>query len=368
MASEQQISHRTQYEFSNPLSLSSTESETLTDKAVPNNEERMTESTEFNKKLEWYRDVIATFPQAKGWFPNAPLIGYGGHWLIKPLLVGCLYAQEFFKARPVDIFVCSSPKAGTTWLKSLTFAIANRSRFDYSSNPLLKRNPHELVPFIEIEFAFFPQVDVLNDKGNTLFATHLPHGLLPESISKSGCKMVYIWRDPKDTFISMWTFFQKQNFGHGPLNSLEECFDMFCRGFSGCGPYLDHVMSYWKAYQENPDQILLLKYETMRADPLPYVRRLAEFMGYGFTPEEENEGVVEEVMNLCSFETLKNLEANKGEKHREDVPISAYPNSAYFRKGKVGDWQNYLTPEMAARIDGLMEEKFKGTGLLEHGI
>ena len=28
---------------------------------------------------------------------------------------------------------------------------------------------------------------------------------------------------------------------------------------------------------------------------------------------------------------------------------------------------NYLTPDMAARIDGIMEEKFKGTGLLEYG-
>ncbi|XP_019093486.1 PREDICTED: cytosolic sulfotransferase 18-like [Camelina sativa] len=104
----------------------------------------------------------------------------------------------------------------------------------------------------------------------------------------------------------------------------------------------------------------------MRADPLPYVKSLAEFMGYGFTAEEEEKGVVEKVVSLCSFETLKNLEANKGEKDREDRP-GVYANSAYFRKGKVGDWTNYLTPEMAARIDGIMEDKFKGTGLLEHG-
>ncbi|KAF2556185.1 hypothetical protein F2Q68_00013620 [Brassica cretica] len=47
----------------------------------------------------------------------------------------------------------------------------------------------------------------------------------------------------------------------------------------------------------------------------------------------------------------------------EDRP-AVYANSAYFRKGKVGDWENYLTPEMVARIDGLMEEKFRGTGFL----
>ncbi|CDY50632.1 BnaC06g24250D [Brassica napus] len=152
----------------------------------------------------------------------------------------------------------------------------------------------------------------------------------------------------------------------GPLSSLEECFDMFCQGISGEGPYLDHVLGYWKAHQENPDKILFLKYETVRADPLPYLKRLAEFMGYGFTDEEKKNGVVEKVVNLCSFETMKNLEANKGDKEREDHP-SPYTNSTYFRKGKTGDWVNYLTPEMAARMDGIMEEKFKGTGLLENG-
>ncbi|CAN7052966.1 unnamed protein product [Brassica rapa subsp. trilocularis] len=70
---------------------------------------------------------------------------------------------------------------------------------------------------------------------------------------------------------------------------------MFCQGLSLHGPYLDHVLGYWKAHQENPDKILFLKYETVRADPLPYVKRLAEFMGYGFTAEEEKNGGVEKV-------------------------------------------------------------------------
>ncbi|CAH2047816.1 unnamed protein product [Thlaspi arvense] len=346
------------------------ESETITDTTLPNHQNET--EREFKNNQKRYQDLISTFAHAKGWRPNAPLIEYGGHWIVQPLLEGWLHAQDFFQARPIDFFVCSYPKSGTTWLKSLTFTIANRSRFDDSSNPLLKLNPHELVPFIEAEFPLFPQ----DGEGNTLFSTHIPHGLLPESISKSGSKMVYIWRDPKDTFVSMWNFFQRERSENGPLNSLEESFDMFCRGFSLYGPYLDHVMSYWKAYQENPEQILFLRYETMRADPVPYVKRLAEFMGCGFTAEEEEKGIVERVVDLCSFESLKNLEANKGEKDREDIkakkfrediPSGFYPNSAYFRKGKVGDWQNYLTPEMAARIDGLMEEKFKGTGLFEHG-
>ncbi|XP_010431667.1 PREDICTED: cytosolic sulfotransferase 18-like [Camelina sativa] len=333
---------------------------------VPSHHEVEREPTEFEKNQKRYQDLIATFPHTKGWKANAPMIEYGGYWFAQPHLEGCLYGQEFFQARSIDFLICSSIKTGTTWLKALTFAIVTRSRFEDSSNPLLKRNPHELVPYIESEFAFFPQVDVIKDKGNTLFSTHIPHGLLPKSVAKSGCKMVYIWRDPKDTFISMWTFFQKQRLDFGPLTTLEESFDMFCQGVSMYGPYLDHVLGYWKAYQENPDHVLFLKYETMRADPLPYVKRLAQFMGYEFTEEEEKKGVVEKVVNMSSFETLKNLQVNEGEKIREDIPRVHFPNSAFFRKGKVGDWQNYLTQDMAARIDALMHEKFKGSGLLEH--
>ncbi|XP_018444527.2 cytosolic sulfotransferase 18-like [Raphanus sativus] len=340
--------------------------ESVTDTTVRNDDETETESTEFEKNQKRYQDLISTFPHVKGWRLKDPLIGYCGHWWIQPILEGSLYAQEFFQARPNDILICSYPKTGSTWLKSLTFAIANRSRLEGSTNPLLKRNPHELIPFIEIEFPLFPQVDGLKDKGNTLFSTHMPYKSLPDSVVKSGCKMVYIWRDPKDTFISLWHFFQKKRSESGPLNGLEESFDMFCKGISAYGPYLDHVLGYWKAHQENPDQILFLRYETLSADPLHHVKRLAEFMGYGFTDEEEKNGVVEKVVNFCSFESLKNLEVNKGDKEREDHP-SPFTKSAYFRKGKTGDWENYLTPDRAARMDGLMEEKFKGTGLLENG-
>uniref|UniRef100_A0A6N2KG44 C2H2-type domain-containing protein n=1 Tax=Salix viminalis TaxID=40686 RepID=A0A6N2KG44_SALVM len=33
------------------------------------------------------------------------------------------------------------------------------------------------------------------------------------------------------------------------------------------------------------------------------------------------------------------------------------------RKGEIGDWENNLTPEMGARLDGIMEQKLKGSGL-----
>ncbi|CDY31830.1 BnaC09g13190D [Brassica napus] len=37
--------------------------------------------------------------------------------------------------------------------------------------------------------------------------------------------------------------------------------------------------------------------------------------------------------------------------------------SIFFRKGEVGDWKNYLTPEMENKLDMIIQEKLQGSGL-----
>ncbi|KAI8007727.1 Cytosolic sulfotransferase 17 [Camellia lanceoleosa] len=96
----------------------------------------------------------------------------------------------------------------------------------------------------------------------------------------------------------------------------------------------------------------------MKEDPNSHFKVLAKFMGLPFSAEEESQGVIEEVLKLCSFNNLKDLEVNKNEKTRRGNPCGMF-----FRKGEVGDWANYLTPSMLERINKLMEEKFAGFGL-----
>lgn len=111
-----------------------------------------------------------------------------------------------------------------------------------------------------------------------------------------------------------------------------------------------------------PDKILFSKYEEVKNNTVLYVKKLAEFMGYGFSVEEEKDGVVEKIVRLCSFESLSNLEVNKNGKYLS-IPNFTLENNMYFRKGKVGDWKNYLSDEMAARLDRIVEEKLKAPGL-----
>ncbi|KAE8701305.1 Flavonol 4'-sulfotransferase [Hibiscus syriacus] len=143
---------------------------------------------------------------------------------------------------------------------------------------------------------------------------------------------------------------------------LDQAFEFFCDGASSSGPYWDHVLGYWKASLDQPDRILFLKYEDMKENTAFYTRKLAEFIGYGFTLEEEGKGVVGKIVRMCSFDYLRNLEVNKSGKVGENTPWEM-ENKVFYRKSTVKDWENYLTPEMAAHMDFITQQKLSDSGL-----
>ncbi|KAK3230737.1 hypothetical protein Dsin_002618 [Dipteronia sinensis] len=104
----------------------------------------------------------------------------------------------------------------------------------------------------------------------------------------------------------MWLFSNKMRPKEEPPLSLEEAFEMFCEGVSNHGPFWDHVLGYWKASLESPDKILFLKYEELKRGPTVCVKKMAQFLGQPFSAEEENQGVVDEIVRMCSFDNLSN--------------------------------------------------------------
>ncbi|MFQ6659832.1 hypothetical protein Gotur_028572, partial [Gossypium turneri] len=106
-------------------------------------------------------------------------------------------------------------------------------------------------------------------------------------------------------------------------------------------------------------KVLFLKYEDVKKELLGCVRKVAEFLGVSFTPEEENKEIMEQIVKLCSFESMNNQDVNKLDKRYQQCPIS---NSDFLRKCEVGDWVNHLSPQMAKKLDQITEQKLKDTG------
>ncbi|XP_030449255.1 cytosolic sulfotransferase 12-like [Syzygium oleosum] len=308
------------------------------------------------------RDLLPSLPREQGWVGTS-LHLYQGFWVGPRYLKGALAYQRHFKARDPDILLVTTPKSGTTWLKAILFALLNRTKYSGSGlqrqHPLLSQNPHDLVPFLELKLYLEQDVpDLASLPPPRLFATHLSYQSLPQSLRDSSCKLVYSCRNPKDTFVSLWHFANKLRSKDKGENLLQESLDRFCRGVSLFGPYWDQVLGYHKVSSETPEKMLFLKYEDMKENPCANLRRLAGFLECPFSEEELREGTVDEILRLCSFDNLSGLEANKSGKL-----VSGEENKSFFRRGEVGDWVNYLSVDMAERIDHVVEEKLHGSGL-----
>ncbi|XP_058744533.1 cytosolic sulfotransferase 12-like [Vicia villosa] len=307
------------------------------------------------------KELLATLPLEKGWI-TTHLHQYQGFWFAPKSLQGALSCQKHFQALDTDILLVTCPKSGTTWLKALTFALINRNKYPniHNNHPLLTTNPHDLVPFWEIGLYYnkdcVPNLKTLSPP--RIFSTHLSYESLPKSVKDSTCKVVYLCRDPKDAFVSYWHFINKLRSKQSGKLPLQEAFESFCRGVNPFGPFWEHVLGYWKKSLEGSNKVMFLKYEEMKMKPYFYLKEIAKFLQCPFSKEEESKGVVDDILNLCSFEKLSNLEVNKTGKMSYDIE-----NKSFFRLGQVGDWKNLLTTEMIEHINTITEKK-----LAKHGL
>lgn len=309
-----------------------------------------------------YSDIVSALPVRNDW-KFMPLHQYEGHWYFTIFLDSVLDAQKKFQAHSNDIIVSTYPKTGTHWLKALTFAIATRTIYPISETPLLTNSPNDLIPHIEFE-ANQTENYTRNPEKSSLLSTHISYNSLPSSIKTKGCKIVYLCRDPKDVLVSTWHYFRgrlPEGIDKDEFATFDDAYNAFCEGITFVGPYWDHVSGYWKAHQENPDKVLFLRYEDLKNDTVCNVKKLAEFLECPFSPEEESEGVINEIIRLCSFENMKNLKVTKEGCYGKNTAFQT-KNSLIYRKGGSGDWKNYFSEELGARLDQIVEGKLSGSG------
>uniref|UniRef100_A0ACD5VNL4 Uncharacterized protein n=1 Tax=Avena sativa TaxID=4498 RepID=A0ACD5VNL4_AVESA len=226
-----------------------------------------------------------------------------------------------------------------------------------AEHPLLRLNPHECVPFLDDLFSAGQEGKLEALPSPRLMHTHMQHQLLPPSVANNpDCKIIYVCRDPKDMLVSLWLFARTIL----PCEDFSEMFESACQGKVIDGPIWDHVVGYWRASKASPKRVMFLRYEEMLLDPVATVRALAGFLGVPFMPAEEAAGSPADIAKLCSLGTLKGAAGNKT---GATGAFFKFPHQTYFRKGVVGDWVNYMTPEMAQRFDSIIQDKLRGSGL-----
>ncbi|XP_066289784.1 sulfotransferase 6B1-like [Branchiostoma lanceolatum] len=257
-----------------------------------------------------------------------------------------LEAMETFAMRDGDIVIVAYPKAGTNLLFEILHGIIHGK----------PRAPDYLGFFARLEFA----IPLPNGRDTThvrlasapsssprVMSTHLQRRMAPPGLAQpdKDLKVIVVMRNPKDVAVSYYNF-DKLNPIAQSLNSWDDYYRDFRDGKVVFGPYYDHVLGWWQ--MKDDPHFLFLKYEDMNRDLTSAVKTIASFLKKNLSDD-----AVRAVAEACSFQTMKERYAQSTYK----------PLQSFTRKGKIGDWKNYFSPEQNRESDAEYGERMAGTGL-----
>jgi aryl sulfotransferase len=258
---------------------------------------------------------------------------------------------NFFSPRADDIVVATSIRAGTTW----TLAIVGNL---ISSGQKLSGPIDEISPFLERRNTPLEVMLTALERQThrRCIKTHLPLDGLP---FRQSLKYVYVGRDPRDIFMSLWNFYS--NFTTEAVDAfnsipdrvgdpLPRCPDdihELWRGWMTRGwfewetegyPFwsvLHHAQSWWD-YRQLPN-IVFVHYADLLADLEGGIRRIARFLEIE-PPAEAWPAIVRN----CTFLEMKTRGAELM------PPMNVFLKggaNTFFHKGTNGRWREVLSAD-----------------------
>merc|ERR1712129_614111 len=81
-----------------------------------------------------------------------------------------------------------------------------------------------------------------------------------------------------------------------------------------------------------------------------------------FKHNQSMPGQVDKLVEHLKFDTMKK---NPNANPTSGMDLEALGKTDFMRKGQVGVWKNFFTPEKTEEWAAWIEEKTKGTGLIE---
>ena len=120
-------------------------------------------------------------------------------------------------------------------------------------------------------------------------------------------------------------------------------------------PKIIAFMNAWAAAMESMPDLLVVKYEDLRADTKGQLARVLAFLGQ--TPDDAQ---LADAVEFASVDNMRRMEienAGKALAQRSMKPGDANdPSSFKVRRAKVGGWRDYVTEEQALAIDRMVDE------------
>jgi hypothetical protein len=247
---------------------------------------------------------------------------------------------EPYRPLPSDVIISPYGKCGTTWLQQIFHTLRTRGDMDFD-------DISRVVPWIETSPLLGIDLNAPQRAEPRGFKSHLSWDEVPK-----GARYIVSIRDPRDALVSMYRFMEGWFLEPGAVS-----IDEFARGtyLQGAGKrYWQHLASWWE--RRDDDNVLMLAYERMNADPERAVRAVAGFCGISLDDELlaialEHASLAFMLKHKDKFDDL--LMRGLSERAAGLPPGS---DSAKVREGKVGGHRDVLSDAVLAELAQIWRE------------
>jgi hypothetical protein len=227
--------------------------------------------------------------------------------------------------RDADVFLASYPRSGTTWSRFTLFEILTGRTAGFTAvNEVIRPIYGTLGP------ALLPN-------GGRLIHTH-------EKYRKEYKRAIYLVRDVRDVVASEFAYTTALELFQGNFDEFLKKF--FCGKISPFNPWQRHVTSWLDSPIGGTSDLLVVRFEELRANPIEGFSRMAAFLGVDVSAER-----IEQAVRNNSLDKMKQKERNE--------PRRASIKGEFVRSGLVQGWRGKLNPEQLKFI-----EKHAGKALL----
>lgn len=252
-----------------------------------------------------------------------------------------------------NVFICSYPKSGTTWMQNIVYTLATNGReLDHIS---------KYAPFFESDRSWSHTDDgseiaeihriCHREIGWRIFNTHLYWTMMPRN---GDARYIYVVRNGKDVCNSYYHHFTHMTIEDGGTDlSFDDYFQEWIKGNLTYGKWTDHLKSWMEAFDD--PRVLVVSYESLKSDLRSALLAINAHCNFGLS-----EADIDILIPRFSFKYMKE------NVHKFNPIFFKWVDKGdgfeFVRKGVVGDHRTIFTEEHSKLFDEMVKESFP------HGI